>query len=234
MNRVVEPEILDELMPDDPRAIRARRDLRRINYWMGNARLIARTLKDLFPNPPQRIVELGAGDGSLMLEVARRLPWNGAPVEFLWVDRRPPVTPATVIEYDQLNWRVKVVMADVFDWITDCKQSDVIITNLFLHHFQPDQLRQLFRHAAEKTDCFIACEPPRSRQALLSCRLMPLIGIGEVALNDAYISIRAGFRDNELSQLWPDTGNWTIREGKAGLFNHLFTCVRKEAARADE
>ena len=42
--RVLEPEWLDELPPQDPRAVRSRADLRRVNWLMGNARLIARVL----------------------------------------------------------------------------------------------------------------------------------------------------------------------------------------------
>ena len=36
MNRIVAPEWLDELPPSDRRAIWSRRDLRRVNFWMGN------------------------------------------------------------------------------------------------------------------------------------------------------------------------------------------------------
>ena len=41
MNRIVQPELLDELPPDDPRAMRSRRDLRRINAWMRNHAIMA-------------------------------------------------------------------------------------------------------------------------------------------------------------------------------------------------
>ena len=64
MNRIVQPELLDQLAADDPRAVRSRADLRRINAWMGNARFAARALTEIFPrSPPQQIVEIGAGDG---------------------------------------------------------------------------------------------------------------------------------------------------------------------------
>jgi hypothetical protein len=42
--RRVEPEWLDQLPTDDPRAIRARHDLRRVNAWMRNARSMASAL----------------------------------------------------------------------------------------------------------------------------------------------------------------------------------------------
>jgi len=60
-SRWLEPEWLDELAPSDPRAERSRRDLRRINSIMGNARIIARHL-----GQASRIADLGGGDGSLL------------------------------------------------------------------------------------------------------------------------------------------------------------------------
>jgi hypothetical protein len=59
--RSLEPEWLDELPASDPRAERSRRDLRRINAIMGNARIIARHL-----GQARRIADLGGGDGSLL------------------------------------------------------------------------------------------------------------------------------------------------------------------------
>ncbi len=73
--RTVEPEWLDELPPQDPRALRSRRDLRRLNGTMRHPQIMARALSNSMvglPNP--RIVELGAGDGDFLLSVLRQLP----------------------------------------------------------------------------------------------------------------------------------------------------------------
>ena len=45
MNRHVQPELLDQLPPDDPRARWSRRDLRRINAWMRNPAIMAAALQ---------------------------------------------------------------------------------------------------------------------------------------------------------------------------------------------
>ena len=39
--RVLEPETLDHLAPDDPVAQRSRRDLRRVNAFMGARRILS-------------------------------------------------------------------------------------------------------------------------------------------------------------------------------------------------
>ncbi|TIW86177.1 MAG: hypothetical protein E5V59_29080, partial [Mesorhizobium sp.] len=73
------PEILDGLAVDDPRALASRRDLRRINALMFQARIMASLLRKFAPKPPRRILEIGAGDGTFMLAVARRVArhWPG-------------------------------------------------------------------------------------------------------------------------------------------------------------
>jgi hypothetical protein len=81
LTRCVEAETLDHLREDDPRAIRSRRDLRRINRIMGNFPIVDSLLNGSLSHPPLRIAELGAGDGSLFLRlVGRPLPspwWTG-------------------------------------------------------------------------------------------------------------------------------------------------------------
>src|SRR5688572_12134903 len=69
MQRLVEPELLDSLPADHPEAIRSRRDLRIINRWMGNARHLARAIYSIEP-PPRKVLELGTGDGTLLLQLA--------------------------------------------------------------------------------------------------------------------------------------------------------------------
>jgi hypothetical protein len=43
--RRVESELLDQLPANDPRAIRSRRDLTRVNAWMRNAACVASALR---------------------------------------------------------------------------------------------------------------------------------------------------------------------------------------------
>ena len=77
--RIVIPEILDHLPPADPDALRSRRDLRRINFLMGNERWICREMQR-FPQAAQKgIVEIGAGEGQLVntLAFSSRFTNNG-------------------------------------------------------------------------------------------------------------------------------------------------------------
>ena len=228
MVRACQPELLDSLAPDDPGAVGSRRDLRRLNFWMGNARLIANALKSFLPEQPeQKILEIGAGDGTLLLEIARRLSPKSSRWSAMLLDRQEIITSATRTQFQALGWGAKTVKADVFEYFQSGSSSsagsyDAIIANLFLHHFSAEALAELFRLAQTRTRLFIAIEPRRSRLSLLAGRLIWAIGCNSVTRHDAVVSIRAGFCGQEFSSLWPQTAGWTREEHPAGLFSHVF------------
>jgi len=96
MRRELEPELLDVLPPDDPQAMHSRRDLRRINRAMFQAQIMRRLFRRHLTQPPHRIIELGGGDGTFMLRLARALQWRD--VEYVLVDRQNIVDPQTADE----------------------------------------------------------------------------------------------------------------------------------------
>ena len=227
-HRTVAPEWLDQLPPMNPGALESRRDLRLLNWWMGNARTIRTALADLGrPNPHLRLADLGAGDGTFFLRLARSLgrQWPGA--EVFLVDQRPSVSTQTRVAFVRMGWAVEIVAADVFDWLPRQAALDLLISNLFLHHFDAGALESLLRLIARSSRSLVACEPRRCASALAVGSMLGLLGCNAVTRHDAPISVRAGFRAGELSAAWP-VPQWKLREGRAGPFTHLFV-ARKES-----
>jgi hypothetical protein len=234
-HRVVQPELLDSLPPEAPEAVASRRDLRRINWFMGNGRLIGRELlrqRHLPGSSTSReettLAELGAGDGTMLLKIlqSQACDWHGGRI--VLVDRQPVVTSATLDSYRRLGWQVDIVADDVFTWLRNAPITDTMVTNLFLHHFETPALGELLRLVGERTRMFVACEPRRSAIALLGCRMLRLIGCNHVTRHDAVVSVRAGFNGSELGALFGDRHavRWAIRESSAGPFSHLFVAAR--------
>jgi hypothetical protein len=227
--RRVEPERLDALPPDHPDAIRSRSDLRRLNAWMGTVGTMARLLEGFGGHRRVRLViELGAGDGTSLLALARRLSpgWSGTTA--VLVDRLMVVSPATRHGLAEMGWKVEVVTADVFAGLAciPARDATVVLANLFLHHFHPEALRELLALVAGRALGLVACEPRRSPLALGASRLVGLIGCNAVTRHDAVVSVRAGFRGREISRLWPRGAGWTVEEGQAGPFTHRFAARR--------
>jgi hypothetical protein len=230
--RRVEPEWLDTLPADNPRAIRSRRDLRRVNAAMLQAGLMTRALIAHWRGPPPRtILDLGSGDGTFLLGVARRLAPRWPDVAVTLLDRQNIVSAKTVADFEALRWKAKPAAADVFEFLAQAAPVDIVTANLVLHHFNAPRLGQLLARAAQRASLVVACEPRRGRFGLLSSRMLWAIGCNDVTRHDAAVSVRAGFNGQELSALWPGHEPWTLREGAAGLFTHRFVAER-QAGRA--
>jgi len=229
MQRIVQPELLDELPARDPRATRSRRDLLRLNRLMGHHRIMAEALSKTCSNAaPKRLVELGAGGGEFLLGVARQLNGRWPNVAATLVDRAEVFDAQTRDEFSTLGWKVNFAVADALTWLRDSQAEtcDYMVTNLFLHQCQDQDLAGIFSLAANSAKVVIALEPRRGFWPLLCSRFVGQVGCGAVTRHDAPVSVRAGFNGSELSALWPDKRNWELSEGRAGLFSHLFIARR--------
>jgi hypothetical protein len=233
LKRSVQPEWLDELPAEDPAALRSRRDLNRLNRIMGHVG----AMRDLLQSATRkqsfrRIVEIGAGDGTFALRLAGEISSLCKPQEWVLVDSKNAVKEETRRGLAALGWKTEVVVADVFDWLRNCRPAlaDAMITNLFLHQFPDKSLAEMLELASRKTQSFAACEPRRSALPLAFSRMTGLIGCNAVTRNDAPLSVRAGFAGKELSALWPRTAHfrWRVEEGSARWFSHTFLAARED------
>jgi hypothetical protein len=188
---------------------------------------------------PLTVLEIGAGDGTLLLGVARSLAPAWPQVQLTLLDRLDIVSEATLASYAELGWTARVEVADVLDWVAQPASAppsapqppwDLVTTTLFLHHFHGPQLLALLGAIATRADRFFACEPRRAWLAAVGSHLVGAIGANAVTREDAVLSVHAGFRANELSAIWPGpAAAWQAREYAAGLFSHCFSARRAEA-----
>lgn len=228
--RRVEREMLDILAAEDPRSQRSRQDLQRIQRAMATLPIMQRALdRGTSGFIPRTLLELGAGDGSLMLRLARRRAERWPNVSVMLLDRVSLVAPQTLAGLREVGWTPGVMVTDVFEWLaqSDDPRWDIVVANLFVHHFSPRDLDKLLVGIAARANVFLCCEPRRSVLALTGSHLIGLLGAGPVTRHDAVSSVHAGFRAQELSDRWPDPENWTTHEYPAGLFSHIFLAVRR-------
>lgn len=220
--RTLEPELLDLLAADDPRARASRRDLVRINFVMRQQRIMAELLRPLAA--PRRLADLGSGDGRFLLGVARRMAAHWPAVTALLVDRQDIVSSQTRAGFAAIGWKCESVTAGIFEAMPQL-DAEIFTANLFLHHLEEAPLARLLRLAAQRARGFIACEPRRSVSALLASRMVFALACNDVTRHDAVASVRAGFAGRELSHLWPGEG-WRLKEGLALPFSHCFSARR--------
>ena len=196
--RVVIAELLDHLPADDPAARRSRRDLRRINFMMGNERWVCRTVRRFRDAAKRGIVEIGAGDGLLCGKLAELFP------------------QAAVAAYDlaprpsKLAARVEWQRGDIFASPAPAG-GGVLVANLFLHHFEGAALTALGEWL-QNFEVLVINEPDRARLPhLLGGLVHPWLN--RVTRHDMHVSIRAGFAAGEISRLLGlDSSCWRTRE----------------------
>ncbi len=231
--RRVEPELLDELPAENPDAVKSRSDLRRVNRLMGNASMLMHAMDHVVEAKRSRhIAELGAGDGTLMLQIARDRHEQWPAMRLTLIDRQPCVSADTLDAIRMMGWRVDVLSIDVFDWLVHAELSmdTIVIANLFVHHFAGDSLSELLRGLVRNARAFVCCEPRRSVVALAGSHLLGVIGCNAITRHDAVLSVHAGFNGSELTSIWRQSGApgdaWGLRESPAGMFSHLFVAHR--------
>jgi len=186
VNRIVEPELLDHLPASDPSAIRSREELLLINHLMGNQRWLVSQIRR-FLKPGERLLELGAGDGSLAKGLITAGVCEAHQIVALDLAPEPPGWPMEAI------WLQRSVLDDE-PW----PEAVVIVANLFLHHFEANALRCIGSKVAGARH-FIASEPARRSLHLWQGRLLSyLADLSPVTRHDMLVSIRAGFLGDEL------------------------------------
>lgn len=186
MDRVVEPEIIDQLPADHPDIRRSRVDLKWINRFMGNERWITGCIRSHKSAMARGVIEIGAGTGTLIRRIHKNHPQ--IPVSACDLAPRPMDLPAAI------RW----TSGDVFDFLSR-SEGGVLVANLFLHHFINPELRR-FRPLLAPFDVICLNEPFRHPQTLLDARyIRPFIG--KSTEHDMMVSIRAGFVPGELPDL---------------------------------
>lgn len=200
MKRLVLPEHLDHLPPDDPAALASRRDIRLYNRLMGNFRWISQALREVAG--PGGLIELGAGDGALGRYLLRRGSIRDGQV-YTGVDLVGP--PA--------DWPAS------WSWIrTDLRQlpfetmEGTLVGNFILHHFEDPDLRAIGRGiSASGLSALVFNETARRRLPMVLAWCSRMLGVHPVTLHDARVSLQAGFRGEELAdRLELDRRSWQV------------------------
>jgi hypothetical protein len=212
-NRSVLPEILDHLPADDPEARRSRRDLRRINFLMGNERWICRKVREFTKTASRGIVELGSGDGALIAKLATLFP-NG---DLTAYDLAP--RPAELDK--RVIWKQENILSG-----REPMTGGVLIANLFLHHFEGEALLEIGK-ICDGFEVLVFCEPDRAMiPHLLGFFMWPWVN--RVTRHDMHVSINAGFTKGALPALlglkperweFSETSTWRGGRRVLGLRN---------------
>src|SRR5947199_4459884 len=122
-------EIIDNPDLPDELVFEMHRDLTRTHRWLGNTAAIISALKR-DPLPVRRVLDIGCGDGALLLEIRRRLR-----AEVIGVDLRLPT---------RRDAAVPIVQADAVR--APLPESDVAVAVCVAHHLSDPDAVELIRN----------------------------------------------------------------------------------------
>jgi hypothetical protein len=197
-HRDIQPELLDLLPQNDPHALRAREEMVLVNAIMGNHRWIERMLRR-HGEPGWPISELGAGDGTLSLGLLKLNLCREEELHAVDLAAVPDHWPAGA------GWTCGDVLAHPLP------ETRIVIANLFLHHFTNEQLRVLGSRISPATRLLVAAEPARWWIFTILGRLFcEFAELNHVHRHDMPVSIRAGFRRDELRQALGLGEEWKV------------------------
>jgi SAM-dependent methyltransferase len=193
--RATDPELLDARLPE-PEVRKSLADLRFVNRWLGARGSLLRAVAPQLA-PAGRMLDVGCGSGDVLGWLRSQLPRAGLAVGL-------DIKPLHLRD----GQRLRGVAGDVRRLPFAAKSFDVVTACLFLHHFAagelPGLLRELARvarHAIVVSDLRRAVVPYQFGRAAF-----PLLFRSRVSVHDGLVSIRRGFRDEELRTAFLEAG----------------------------
>jgi len=206
MRRTTTQELLDDDL-GTPEEIRlSLDDLWRINRRLGGVSSSLRMLEHFFSrtgNHPVRILDVGAGDSRLAIRLRTELSQRGIRAEFFVLDRRlthlKSGRPAAA--------SLLPVVADVFGLPFPERTFNVVMCNLFFHHFSGDKARELLRRMAEvASEAVLVNDLERHFLPYLFIKIATPFARSRLTRHDGPASVRQAYTRDELALLAADAG----------------------------
>ena len=205
--RLILPELLDTLPPDQARA--SLLDLVRINRYWGGHSTLRNLLRENVPDGQAfSVLDVGAASGDM-----------GACIR-QWY----PAAKVTSLDYLESHLKASSgsrVAGDAFRLPLRPKSFDYVFCPLFLHHFQDEQVVDLLRNfgeVARKAVLVIDLERNPIPYYFIAWS-RPILGWDPVTVHDGAISVEAAFHRTELENLARQAG---LRNPRARVFRPAF------------
>ncbi len=182
------PELLGQLSPEE--AEPNLRDLRRLNRYFGGRQTLQSVISPLL-KPGIRILDVGAASGDHATTLAQA-----------------KVVSIDISEAHLRTARGDRVVADAFAMPFGSGAFDIVMANLFLHHFEDAQIVELLADFARlATVAVVINDLERSRLAWSFLPLTaPILRWDPVTIHDGTVSVAAAFQPDELSNLFDRAG----------------------------
>lgn len=218
MQRVASREILDgdSVSAEDARAVFD--DLWRINRWFGGVSGSLRLLKTVFARMGQRrvrILDVGAGDGRMARFLSQQLKKLHIEAQFFALDRQISHLRGTSPR------ELPGVAADALHLPFRQTSFDIVMSNLFLHHFSADAAKPLIRAMLSvASKAVLINDLDRRRLPYLLIRYSPWLTRNRISRLDGAASVRQAYTRQELAGLAAESRAQNFEIFRLPFFRH--------------
>ena len=205
-------EIMDDLAIDGEVVPKTLRELEIINSLLGGNRVTISGIQQLINKKSSRnslvhIVDMGCGGGDMLKLIANWAKRNEYKVKLTGIDANP-----NIINYASQNSEgynnIEYVVGNVFDSRSSIGDCDIIISTLFMHHFDNQQLTFLLSDWTKKSRLGVVINDlHRHPFAYHSIKLLTtFFSKSYMVKNDGPLSVLRSFTKDDLQELMDMVG----------------------------
>ena len=173
-----------------------------INKWLGGNRItlggIKQLLKSQSKDKTYTILDLGCGHGDILRLIADFGRKNNYKFRLIGIDANQDAVDYAdelSVNYPELSFRNEDVFSEAFQNL----DYDIVLTTLFLHHFQNEEIKSLLATFSNKATLGIVVNDlQRSKIAYGLFKLLGLVISNEMIKQDGLTSILRAFKKEEL------------------------------------
>src|SRR5579859_72991 len=207
MRRTTTHELLDDDLGTPEEISTSLDDLWRINRRLGGVSSNLRMLEHVFSRTgehPLRILDVGSGDSRLADRLRTELAQRNIRAEFFVLDRRQ----SHLASGRPLAAGLRPVVGDVFALPFPERSFDVVMCNLFFHHFSGEEAQRLLCSLAKvASQAVLVNDLERHVLPYLFIRFLGFpFAHSRITRNDAPASVRQAYTRDELAALVSSAG----------------------------
>lgn len=213
--RSLSPEKMDDLHVDEGELRKNLDELEIVNRLLGGYRVVFNALEQLhLPDESFTILDLGSGGGDTLRAIAKWADKKNRRVQLTGVDWNPVMTKyAEEKSMGFLNIHFKTM--NVFSDELLAENADIVMNNLFCHHFRDEQLVKLIQRMNQMAShAVIINDLHRHWFAYYSIKVITAIFSKTYLVKyDAPLSVERALTRSEWKKILSDAGikNYSLR-----------------------